>query len=155
MGHTSKANKRRKKDAAIIAKGFIKLPEGEKNISQTDLDRMALIDYPLFSFKYLQKVSFDGDIKAKFFQDFLLRLKKYSDLGWKQMAVEKRHDYGWEYLSPDRMKHQLPTAITPEVQLMVLRSSNDKRAMVGFREWNIFHVIFIEANFNDIYEHSK
>ena len=43
MGHTSKANKRRKKDAAIIAKGFIKLPEGEKNISQTDLDRMALM----------------------------------------------------------------------------------------------------------------
>lgn len=155
MGHTSKANKRRKKDAAIIAKGFIKLPEGEKNISQTDLDRMVLIDYPLFSFKYLQKVSFDGDVKTKFFQDFLLRLKKYSDLGWKQMAVEKRHDYGWEYLSHDRMKHQLPTAVTPEVQLMVLRSSNDKRAMVGFREWNIFHVIFIEANFNDIYEHSK
>ena len=115
MGHTSKAKKRRKKDAAIIAQGFIKLPEGEKNINQTDIDRMAQIDYPLFSFKHLQKVSFDGDVKAKFFQDFLLRLKKYSDLGWKQMATEKRHDYGWEYLPQDRMKNKLPAAVTPKV----------------------------------------
>ena len=114
-----------------------------------------MIDYPLFSFKHLQKVSFDGDVKAKFFQDFLLRLKKYSDLGWKQMATEKRHDYGWEYLPQDRMKNKLPAAVTPEVQLMVLRSANDKRAMVGFREWNIYHVIFIEAVFNEIYEHGK
>ena len=45
MGHTSKAKKRRKKDAAIIVQGFIKLPEGEKNINQTDIDRMAQIDY--------------------------------------------------------------------------------------------------------------
>jgi hypothetical protein len=155
MGHTSKAKKRRKKDAAIIVQGFIKLPEGEKNINQTDIDRMAQIDYPLFSFKHLQKVSFDGDVKAKFFQDFLLRLKKYSDLGWKQMATEKRHDYGWEYLPQDRMKNKLPAVVTPEVQLMVLRSANDKRAMVGFREWNIYHVIFIEAVFNEIYEHGK
>ncbi len=81
MGHTSKANKRRKKDAAIIANGFIKMPEGEKNINQTDIDRMAKIDYPLFSFKYLQKVSFDGDVKAKFFQDFLLRLKNIQNWG--------------------------------------------------------------------------
>ena len=155
MGHTSKANRRKKKDATIIAQGFIKLPEGEKNINQTDIERMALIDYPLFSFKYLQKVSFDNDIKAKFFQDFLLRLKKYSDLGWKQMAVEKRHDYGWEFLPHDRIKQKLPVEITPEVQLMVLKSANDKRAMVGFREWNIYHIIFIEAQFNDIYEHGK
>lgn len=155
MGHTSRVNRRKKKDAAIIAKGFIKLPEGIKNINQTDIDRMALIDYPLFSFKYLQKVSFDGDVKAKFFQDFLLRLKKYSDIGWKQMAIEKRHDYGWEFLTHDRMKCKLPVEITPEVQLMVLRSANDKRAMVGFREWNIYHIIFIEAVFNEIYEHSK
>ena len=153
MGRSSKENKRKKKDAAIIAKGFIKLPEGEKNINQTDIDQMAQIDYPLFSFKHLQKVSFDGDVKAKFFQDFLLRLKKYSDLGWKQMAIEKRHGYGWEFMPQERMKKQLPAAVTPEVQLMVLRSANDNRAMVGFREWNIFHVIFIEANFNDIYKH--
>ena len=155
MGHISNSKKRKKKTATIIANGFIKLPEGEKNINQTDVDRMALIDYPLFSFKYLQKVSFDGDVKAKFFQDFLMRLRKYSDLGWKQIAIEKRHDYGWEFLPHDKMKPKLPAEITPEVQLMVLRSANDKRAMVGFREWNIYHIIFIEAVFNDIYDHSK
>ena len=155
MGHTSKAKKRKLKDAAIIKQGFIKKPEVEKNINPTDIERMAQIDYPLFSFKHLQKVSFDGDVKAKFFQDFLLRLKKYSDLGWKQMATEKTHGYGGEYLPQAHMKSLLPAVVTPEVQLMVLRSANDKRAMVGFREWNIYHVIFIEAEFNDIYEHSK
>ena len=51
------------------------------------------------------------------------------------------------------MKPQLPSVVTPEVHLMVLRSTNDNRALVGFREWNIFHIIFIEANFNDIYDH--
>lgn len=155
MGHTSKNNKCKKKCAASIAQGFIKLPKSPKNINQTDIDHMMQIDYPLFSFKHLQKVSFDSDVKAKFFQDFLLRLRKYSDLGWKQIAIEKRHGYGWEFMPQNKMKKTLPTAITPEVQLMVLRSANDNRAMVGFREWNIFHVIFIEAKFNDIYEHSK
>lgn len=155
MGHTSKTIKRKKKDASIIAQGFIKMPKGEKNINQTDIDRMTQIDYPLFSFKHLQKVSFDGDVKTKFFQDFLLRLKKYSDLGWKQMATDKQHGYGWEYLPQNKMKNKLPAAVTPEVRLMILRSANDNRAMVGFREWNIYHVIFIEAIFNDIYEHSK
>lgn len=135
--------------------GYIKLPEGEKNINQTVINRLVKIDYPLFSFKYLQEVSFVENVKAKFFQDFLLRLKKYSELGWKKIATEPKHNYGWEFLSHEQMKHKLPSEVTPEVSLMILRSSNDKRALVGFREWNIFHVIFIEAVFNDIYTHSK
>lgn len=155
MGHTNKKNKSKKKESAIIARGFIKLPEFERNINQADVERLSQIDYPLFSFKYLQNVSFNGDVKAKFFQNFLLRLKNYSDLGWNEMSTDNRHNYGWEFLPQERMKNKLPNAVTPEVQLMVLRSANDKRAMVGFREWNIYHIIFIEAVFNDIYEHGK
>lgn len=152
-----KNNKRhQKKNVSTSGNGFIKLPEGERNINQKDIERISYIDYPLFSFKYLQEVSFvDKSIQIKFFQTLLIRLKKYSELGWNGMSTSRKHDYGWEYLPQEQMKQQLPSIITPEVDLMILRSSNDNRSMVGFREWNIFHVIFIEAIFNDIYNHSN
>lgn len=133
---------------------FIKDTEEQKSISTSDLGELEKIGYPLFSFKYLQNVSFtDNRVPARFFQDFLKRLCKYSELGWKEIDTAPKHTFGWESMDRSKMKHQLPSEVTPDVNLIVLRSSGDNRALVGFRMWKIFHVIFIEANFNDIYEH--
>lgn len=156
MAKVRNNKKQKKKDTYTPGNGFIKIPEGERNINQKDIEHITHIDYPLFSFKYLQEVSFIyRTIHAKFFQTLFIRLKKYSLLGWHEMSTSPNHDYGWEFLPQQQMKKQLPSIITPEVDLMILRSSNDNKAMVGFREWNIFHVIFIEASFNAIYNHGN
>lgn len=135
-----------------LKKGII-APDDNNVISEAEIKYISRIDYPVFSFKHLQEVSFDKCKDAKFFRGFLKRLKNYSELGWKRMATDKKHGYGWEPLSQEHIKPALPKSVTPDVDLMVLRASNDNRALVGFREWNIFHVLFIEANFNDIYNH--
>lgn len=57
---------------------FIKQPEETKQINETDISRLASIDYPIFSFKYLSEVSFTDHGDLQFFRDFLIRLKKIS-----------------------------------------------------------------------------
>ena len=149
-----KNNKKPKKYAAIENSAkYIKTPTHKKTIDAIEFEHISSIDYPLFSFKYLQIISFPAQRDVKFFHHFIERLQRYSILSWQQMSVDKTHGYGFEYLSQDVMKHALPNTITPDVDLMVLRSSNDNRALVGFRKWQIFYVIFIEAQFNDIYDH--
>ena len=135
-----------------LKKGIL-VPNDNNVISEAEIKYISRIDYPVFSFKHLQDVSFVECKDAKFFKGFLKRLKRYSELGWKQMATDKKHGYGWEILPQESMKPKLPKFVTPEVDLMVLRASNDNKALVGFREWNVFHVLFIEAQFNDIYQH--
>lgn len=71
-----KTKKGRKKDASTLGKGFIKLPEEERNISQTDIERISYIDYPLFSFKYLQEVSFDNIVLGTHSENLLDSLKE-------------------------------------------------------------------------------
>ncbi len=148
MGKNKSKNKKSKQ-----TEQFIKLPETAKSINPSLIASLSSIDYPLFSYKHLQNVSFGKQKDASFFHEFIHRLHQYSNLGWQEMQTSGRHSFGFEYLPQNVMKPQLPSVVTPEVNLMVLRSANDNRALVGFREWNIFHIIFIEANFNDIYNH--
>lgn len=47
------------------------------------------------------------------------------------------------------MKH-----VTPEIEtLTVFRANGDNRPFLGLRRGVVFHIIFIEEQFNDIYEH--
>lgn len=43
-------------------------------------------DYPIFCFKYLQEVSVKDCNNPKFFNDFIFRLRKLSELGWKEIS---------------------------------------------------------------------
>ena len=147
----SKSKNKKSNDTEL----YIKVPGMTKSINPSLVISLSNIDYPLFSYKYLQNVSFNKQKDASFFHEFICRLHQYSTLGWQEKQTSGRHSFGFEYLPQTKMKHSLPTIITPDVDLMILRSSNDNKALVGFREWNIFHIIFIEANFNDIYDHSS
>jgi len=37
--------------------------------------------------------------------------------------------------------------------LVVFRATGDNRAFLGIRNDDIFHIVFIEENFGDVYEH--
>ena len=127
----------------------------ENKISVGEIDTLAGIDYPLFSFKWLQNYSFVNCADANFFQHFLQRLQKLSDLGWKEIRVSGRHQYGMEKISRKDIKLQaLPRIVTPDIdEFVVFRAVGDNRPMIGLLQGKIFHVIFIEANFGDVYCH--
>lgn len=111
-------------------------------------------DYPVFCFKYLSDASIKDCKNSGFFIEFLLRLKKLSELGWKEIRTSQRHSFGMEKISVDSIHPQLPTCITPEVKhLHVFRATGRNHPFIGLETQNVFRVFFIETNFGDIYNH--
>lgn len=109
------------------------------------------INYPIFCFKHT-RFKFRKDFE--FYRLFIERLNKISSLDWNQISADKRHGFGFEKIPRDIIKLQLPPFITPEVDhLLAFRACGDNRPFLGFRNENIFHVIFIEEKFGDVYDH--
>lgn len=109
------------------------------------------VDYPVFCFKHLQETH---NKDYKFYLDFILRLKRISSLSWDYIHTQDRHGYGTEKMPIGKIKKQLPNFITPDVShLTVFRANSDNRPFLGIRNNNVFHVVFIEENFGDIYDH--
>jgi hypothetical protein len=128
-----------------------------KNIQQEiSIEKNNILeeDYPVFCFKYLSDVSIRDCKKSDFFIEFLLRLKKLSELGWKEIRTSQRHGFGMEKISVDNIHPQLPSCITPEVKhLHVFRATGSNLPFVGLEMQKVFRVFFIETNFGDIYNH--
>jgi hypothetical protein len=119
-----------------------------------DKNKVLEEDYPLFCFKYLSDASIKDYKKSDFFIEFLLRLKKLSELGWKEIRTSHRHSYGMEKIPIEKIHPQLPSCITPEVKhLHAFRATGNNLPFVGIEIQKVFRVLFIETNFGDIYDH--
>lgn len=130
----------------------IKIPCAETSIGKRNLTEVS-IDYPVFCFKYFQKeclkICSESQIK-----EFFDRLQRLGELGWKEINANGRHDYGWEMLPTDQIKKKLPPFITPDIpRLMVFRYNNENYPFIAHRNGNILHILLIEANFGDVYDH--
>lgn len=142
------------KKGGKIKTRFIKEPPAETyNLSTNEIEAFANIDYPIFGFKYLQEHSIKKCKDGKFFFDFLMRLKKLSELGWKSIDISGKHQYGMEKIPREEIKPSIPAFVTKEVPLFVFRAKGNNLPFVGVRQGKIFHVIFIETEFGDIYDH--
>lgn len=129
----------------------IKSRKSEKNKIKKPSSTEVNIDYPVFCFKHLI-TDCKGDYK--FYFEFVERLKKISCLSWKEIGTAQRHGFGTEKLTVDSIKPDLPKFVSPDVKhLMVFRANGDNRPFLGLRRDNIFHIIFIEERFGDIYDH--
>jgi len=124
-------------------------------LNTIDREKINADNYPIFCFKYLSDVSIKKCTDSKFFYDFLMRLQKLSELGWNEIRKSHKHAYGLEPIPLYKIKPQvLPDSITPDVKyLHAFRASGNNLSFVGIQRQNIFRILFIEANFGDIYEH--
>ncbi|MDR2145227.1 MAG: hypothetical protein LBE91_02040 [Tannerella sp.] len=124
----------------------------DNNIEKENIEKYG---YPKFCFKYLQEVSFNKSNDFYFFIDFLLRLKKLSELGWNEINKSDRHSYGYELISINQIRqNKLPEIITKDMKtLTVFRANGQNKPFIGIRNGDIFHIIFIETNFGDVYNH--
>lgn len=121
-----------------------------------DTSNLENVDYPVFCFKYLQTNSWKKCTSPEFYRDFLTRLCKLSELGWKGIGTSPRHTFGTEKIPKSQIiPKSHPSIITPEVDAFtVFRANGDNRPFLGVRgAGNIFHVIYIEAKFGEIYKH--
>ncbi len=104
-----------------------------------------------FSFRMLHPISYT-DTDARFFVKFFERLKKLSEFTWKQIDVSARHSFGYEKIPVSKIRPKVN--LTSEIkELHVFRATGDNHSFLGFRIGDVFNVVFIEANFGDIYKH--
>ncbi|MDR0811757.1 MAG: hypothetical protein LBN23_05765 [Paludibacter sp.] len=131
----------------------IKQASKEICVKKSKIDELQ---YPVFCFKYLQDVSIRGSKDADFFVEYLFRLQKLSDLGWQEIRTSPKHSFGTENIPIRNLNPtKFPSLITPEVShLTAFRATGNNRPFLGIQEGNVFHVIFIETKFGDIYTHS-
>ena len=53
-----------------------------------------------------------------------------------------------------KIKPQLPNFITPDIkELHVFRATGSNKVFVGLQQEDVFHIIFIEAEFGQVYKH--
>ncbi len=132
--------------------GKIKKKNTNQNKIKVPTENSLELDYPVFCFKHLQTVP-END--HKFYSDFVDRLKKLSNLTWQQINIADRHGFGTEKMPIGQIKPQLPRFVTPEItHLTVFRANGDNRPFLGLRNGIVFHIIFTEEKFGDVYNHS-
>lgn len=82
---------------------------------------------------------------------FAVRLEVLSKLTWKEIRNAPRHGLGTEKINRSAIKAPIPEAITEDVEFLALRFSG-KKAMVGFRNNDVFHVVWLDRDFS-LYDH--
>lgn len=126
-----------------------------KTITAREIVGYSKIDHPIFSFRYLSDFSYSKCRDASFFRDFLARLQKLSELGWKRIALSDRHSFGTEKISVSQIKPKgkLPPFVTEDMRLEVFRAAGNNLPFVGMRDGRTFYIFFIETSFGDVYDH--
>ena len=109
----------------------------------------------VFGFASLKPVSYvDAKNDSQFFVDFLKRLKMLSGLEWNTLWTTQRHGLGPEMIGRENLKPSVQKLVPEDMKnLIVLRATDDNHAFLGYRDGNVFQVLFIEYAFGDIYNH--
>lgn len=110
----------------------------------------------VFGFSELRPYSYvDSHNDSDFFISFLGRLKKLSTLDWNTVNLSARHSFGLEKMKVcDMTKAAQAHVPVGMLSLLVFRATGDNHVFLGYREGNIFQVIFVEYQFGDVYCHS-
>ena len=106
-----------------------------------------------FGFGHLHDVSYTDCKQPTFFIDFLQRLKKICCVDWNTVNTSQRHAFGWEKISIGSIKRKKLNLTRDVGFLMAFRATGDNHVFLGFREGNVFQVVFVESSFGDIYNH--
>lgn len=107
-------------------------------------------DYPpLFSFDHMaasHSVATCNDEEKAALADSMWRRSRIT---WRELRSAGRHGLGAEKIT--RINQPRPAVVTDDVTLLAFRFSGMK-AMIGFREGRIFHVIWLDSDF-EVYDH--
>jgi hypothetical protein len=109
----------------------------------------------VFGFSQLKRLSYvDARNDSAFFIDYLSRLQKLSELDWNIVWKTQRHGLGTEMIPRSSLKVAAQNQIPEDMdKLIVFRATGNNHAFLGYRDGNIFQVLFIEYQFGDIYKH--
>lgn len=84
---------------------------------------------------------------------FAEKLRELSNLTWNEIINAQRHGMGSEKIKRVSILKQIPKNITEETTFLSLRFSG-KKAMVGYRDLDVFHIVWLDRNY-EIYNHGS
>jgi hypothetical protein len=136
-----------------MVKSKNKIKKKSPSVGEISTERKNLV----FSFSELQDISYtNAKEDAKFFIAFMKQLRDFCNLTWSAVDSSPRHSKGNEKIPKNIMteaaSHLLPAGMD---SLRAMRANGDNRVFLGYRERDVFKIIFIESTFGDIYEHGK
>lgn len=138
-----------------MARDRIKSPQ--KNTSQRFLISEPTINHderpPIFSLERLQPGEYclselDKEHKAAFADSMFKR----KDKSWRELNQAPRHGIGFEKIDKTSIKAPIPKFITEDVDYFLAFRFHGKKPMVGYRQKNIFYVLWFDHNYT-VYQH--
>ena len=79
-------------------------------------------------------------------------LQKLSASRWKELVTLPRHGQGTEFVPAAQIKAPIPAKFRSESRFMVFRY-HGLLPMAGTRVRDVYHILWIEREFNDLYNH--
>ncbi len=108
---------------------------------------------PIFALENLQKSHCISAIRDRSERGlFLDALFTLSRMTWAQINSAPRHGLGTERMPACQIRARLPTCVTADVNLLVFRW-NGKLPFIGYRDGRVLHVLWIEQQFGELYNH--
>lgn len=138
-------NKKRIKALPVSSssKAGIRPKEGESYDDYCILFSLERVQQGNFCFSKLNK-----DNKVQFSEAMFKR----KNLTWKSIKNEGRHGLGFEKISKMAIKAPIPKFITADVKHFLAFRYHGKQPIVGYRQKNIFYVLWFDSNFK-LYNH--
>lgn len=107
---------------------------------------------PKFCLNHLQSGYGVSELPIDQRADFALALEKRRSMTWEMLYKADRHGLGYESIGADQFHPSIPRAFSDTEKFIVFRYSN-LRPMAGVRVRDVFQIVWIEKNFNDLYDH--
>lgn len=85
-------------------------------------------------------------------KQFAESIYKRRDTKWKDIKHSPKHGLGTEKIPRNQIKGSIPNYITEDMNDFLVFRFNGKKPMVGYREKNIFYVLWFDLDFT-LYEH--
>jgi hypothetical protein len=83
---------------------------------------------------------------------FAKTLRKLAQFKWKELLTGPKHAHGCELLPAGKFKAKIPARFEGEDRFMVFRYCG-KLPMAGVRVLDVFHILWIEREFGELYDH--
>ena len=110
-------------------------------------------EYPLLSMRFLQKDWGFSPLDDSMRLAFLEKWHKRSSFTWKELAQHQGHGLGSEFIPSSQIKPAIPRQFQDVEKFRVFRHQGNL-PFVGWRDGAIFYLIWIEKEYNDLYNHS-
>jgi hypothetical protein len=107
---------------------------------------------PIFSFQYIQENHGLKDCPENDKIALINKLFELSQVTWGDIFQANRHGMGKEIIDHKSIKAPVPSCVKEDTNILAIRY-NGKAPMIGFRENEIFHILWIDHNFK-LYKHS-